>query len=291
MWPLAAVPFRASAMRDVSLELKDPRVLRALQSVPAMQHWEILRRSPRPMGVPELAREARATVEDVRASIALLVTAGLAVAAAGSNHGREPAYQAAMDRLFVLWDRNDPESAAAWRSIGKSMRDHSRQVVDRALDRPGSEHAMHRGFGSSMSVLLSDADALRLREAMLSIYSMLAEADTRARAGKSGDDVRPYHVATQLQHIDETPLPAAEFFVMESGVMARDRAALSAVVHLVLSPRELEVARLLEGGLSRPDIARKLGLSAHTVASVSKSIYRKLGVRNRAQLAARVRMA
>jgi DNA-binding NarL/FixJ family response regulator len=171
------------------------------------------------------------------------------------------------------------------------MRDHSRQVVDLALDRPGSEHAMHRGFGSSMSVLLSDADALRLREAMLSIYSMLAEADTRARAGKSGDDVRPYHVATQLQHIDETPLPAAEFFVMESGVMARDRAALSAVVHLVLSPRELEVARLLEGGLSRPDIARKLGLSAHTVASVSKSIYRKLGVRNRAQLAARVRMA
>jgi DNA-binding CsgD family transcriptional regulator len=291
MWPLAAVPFRASAMRDVSLELKDPRVLRALQSVPAMQRWEILRRSPRPMGVPELAREARATVEDVRASIALLETAGLAVAAAGSNHGREPAYQAAMDRLFVLWDRNDSESAAAWRSIGKSMRDHSRQVVDLALDRPGSEHAMHRGGGSSMSVLLSDADALRLREAMLSIYSMLAEADTRARAGKSGDDVRPYHVATQLQHIDETPLPAAEFFVMESGVMARDRAALSAVVHLVLSPRELEVARLLEGGLSRPDIARKLGLSAHTVASVSKSIYRKLGVRNRAQLAARVRMA
>lgn len=289
--PCAAVPSGAPTMGDVSLQLKDPRVLRALQSIPAMQRWEILRRAARPMAVSDLARMAKATIEDVRASLALLVDAGLVEAVRGPNHGREPAYRTAMDRLFVLWDRNDPESAAAWRSIGKLMRDHSRQVVDRAIDRPGAEHAMHRSFVSATSVMLTDADALRLREAMISTYSMLSEADARARAGQAGGDARPYHVGIQLQHIAEMPLPMAEFFVMEATVMARDRASLGTAAHVVLSPRELEVARLLEGGLSRPDIARQLGLSAHTVASISKSIYRKLGVRNRAQLAARVRMA
>lgn len=278
-------------MADASVELKDPCVLSALQSVMTMQRWEILRRAKRPMKADELARVARASVDDVHASLTLLVDAGLVDVVHASNHGRSLAYRAAMDRLFVRWDRGDPASAAAWRSLGRFVRDHSRRVIDEARDRPGAERAMERDCGSATSVMLSDADAVRVREALLAIYSMLAEADARARAGQATADVRPYHVSFDLQRIADTPLPMAEFFVMESGAMARDREALTAVAARVLSPRELEVARLLERGLSRPDIARQLALSAHTVASVSKSIYRKLGVRNRAQLAARVRMA
>ena len=50
----AAVPFVTLPMPDVSLELKDPRVLRALLSVPTMQRWEILRRARKTMELPEL---------------------------------------------------------------------------------------------------------------------------------------------------------------------------------------------------------------------------------------------
>ena len=279
------------AMADASVELKDPRVLAALQSVVTMQRWEILRRATRPVSADDLAQLAGASIDDVQSSLTLLVDARLVDVVHASNHGRAPAYRAAMDRLFVRWDRGDPSSAAAWRSLGRFMRDHSRRIIDEARDRSGAEHSMERDCGSATSVMLSDADALRVREALLAIYSMLAEADARARAGQSAVGARPYHVSFDLQRIADTPLPMAEFFVMESGAMARDREALTSVAARVLSPRELEVARLLERGLSRPDIARQLALSAHTVASISKSIYRKLGVRNRAQLAARVRMA
>jgi hypothetical protein len=43
-------------------------------------------------------------------------------------------------------------------------------------------------------------------------------------------------------------------------------------------------------GLGRPKIARTIGITLNTVASVSKSVYRKLGVNNRAQLAERMRL-
>jgi DNA-binding NarL/FixJ family response regulator len=42
---------------------------------------------------------------------------------------------------------------------------------------------------------------------------------------------------------------------------------------------------LLAEGLSRPQIAKTLRLSLHTVCTQSAAIYRKLGVRTRAHLA------
>lgn len=53
-----------------------------------------------------------------------------------------------------------------------------------------------------------------------------------------------------------------------------------------LTPRELQVLRLLATGLSNPDIAARLGLTAKTVMHHSSAIYRKLGVRSRTEAAA-----
>jgi DNA-binding NarL/FixJ family response regulator len=51
-----------------------------------------------------------------------------------------------------------------------------------------------------------------------------------------------------------------------------------------LAPRERQVAEAMAAGLSRPEIAKQLGLSPNTVVTVSGRVYRKLGVRNRAEL-------
>ena len=48
-----------------------------------------------------------------------------------------------------------------------------------------------------------------------------------------------------------------------------------------LSPRELDVLRLLRSDLSGPDIARELIVSLNTVRTHTKNIYAKLGVNNR----------
>jgi ATP/maltotriose-dependent transcriptional regulator MalT len=56
-----------------------------------------------------------------------------------------------------------------------------------------------------------------------------------------------------------------------------------------LTPRELEVLRLIAGGLSNPAIANELIISVGTVKAHTASIYSKLGVNNRVQALSRGR--
>lgn len=45
-----------------------------------------------------------------------------------------------------------------------------------------------------------------------------------------------------------------------------------------MTPREIDILRLISRGYTYARAAERLGLSAHTVASHIKKIYRKLGV-------------
>jgi DNA-binding CsgD family transcriptional regulator len=53
-----------------------------------------------------------------------------------------------------------------------------------------------------------------------------------------------------------------------------------------LTPTELDIVRLLSGGLSNPDIASRLYMSRATVKAHLSHIYAKVGVANRTELAA-----
>lgn len=48
-----------------------------------------------------------------------------------------------------------------------------------------------------------------------------------------------------------------------------------------LTPREIEVVKLLGDGLANREIADKLGLSTRTVDAHLRSVYAKLGIRSR----------
>lgn len=55
--------------------------------------------------------------------------------------------------------------------------------------------------------------------------------------------------------------------------------------HANLTPREVEVLRLIAKGLTVGEAAKLLGLTSHTVASYVKTIYSKLNVSSRAEAA------
>lgn len=57
-----------------------------------------------------------------------------------------------------------------------------------------------------------------------------------------------------------------------------------------LSRREMDVLRHLVRGLSNPEVAAHLNLSRHTVKQHTSVVYRKLGVRNRAEAASRAHL-
>lgn len=62
---------------------------------------------------------------------------------------------------------------------------------------------------------------------------------------------------------------------------------VSASSEVKLSRRELDVLQHLASGLSNPETAATLNLSRHTVKQHTSAVYRKLGVRNRAEAASR----
>ena len=55
----------------------------------------------------------------------------------------------------------------------------------------------------------------------------------------------------------------------------------------LLTPREVEILALLGDGASNKAVARRLGISAHTVKFHLEAVFRKLGVTTRAEAVAR----
>ncbi len=170
------------------------------------------------------------------------------------------------------------------------MRAYSRRLQDEATGHPWSERSAPLDYCGCNSVLLLDEDALRVRESFRAAYALLADADQRARDSAVAGAARPYLVSFDLLRLRASEPRMAEYFVVEEGMHDHERRLLDDGAGTKLSRRELDVARMLERGMSRPKIADELGISLHTVASTSKSVYRKLRVSNRAQLTKRMQL-
>jgi DNA-binding CsgD family transcriptional regulator len=86
----------------------------------------------------------------------------------------------------------------------------------------------------------------------------------------------PMPEGTQVQHLDE-------------GLALLSFPLVAADVPEALSPAEQEVALQVYAGASNKEIAQARGVSARTIGNQLESIYRKLGVSSRAELALRLR--
>jgi predicted ATPase/DNA-binding CsgD family transcriptional regulator len=138
---------------------------------------------------------------------------------------------------------------------GRSARLHG--AADQVLADLG--HALH-----PLEARLADLDRQRLRVAM---GTEAFEAEYAA--GRSLDPAQ-----VRVQH---GPSDAAG---------ERPRVAVSGEAVTVLTPRELDVLKLVAHGLSNQDIARRLFLSEHTVHRHLANILRKLNLSSRAAAAA-----
>jgi DNA-binding CsgD family transcriptional regulator len=63
-------------------------------------------------------------------------------------------------------------------------------------------------------------------------------------------------------------------------------AEIETVAAMMLTPRETEIARLVGSGMTNTQIAKRLGMSFHTVKTHLHSAYAKTGAQTRAALAA-----
>jgi DNA-binding CsgD family transcriptional regulator len=70
--------------------------------------------------------------------------------------------------------------------------------------------------------------------------------------------------------------------------VAKVEGEIKARASRLLSPRERDVALRLCSGGTLASVAKELGVSPKTVATLCERTYRKLGIKRRAQLAARL---
>jgi DNA-binding CsgD family transcriptional regulator len=140
-------------------------------------------------------------------------------------------------------------------------------AADQALADLG--HVLQR-----LETRLASLDHRRLRAAMAA-----GVFDAEYAEGRSLDLVRAAHQALQ-------GLRAGREASSVDMLASEPDAALSDEAGPALTPRELDVLKLVARGLSNPDIARQLFLSEHTVHRHLANILRKLNLSSRAAAAA-----
>jgi DNA-binding NarL/FixJ family response regulator len=176
-----------------------------------------------------------------------------------------------------LTSRMGTKALTAYALIGLAMAGHAGADLGWSARLHGAADQALADLGRVLEPLearLADLDRQRLRDAMGA-----GAFEAEYAAGRTLDLARAAHEALPgMQSGREAQRAAAPG--------SEPDAAVSGEAASVLTPRELDVLKLVAQGLSNPDIARRLVLSEHTVHRHLANILRKLGFSSRAAAAA-----
>ena len=272
-------------VQDLNLHLSRPGLLDALCDLEAMGVWELLRTSRSGRPAEEVAGLANLSLTRTRLILEQLITLSLVESRPAGRGRRLTTYRVTVPELRISHD------GMASELIGKLLARWSESRAEyfaRALkDGISPDGPAASGFCGSGVERLTAEETARLKSLIHQIGVLLRTA-ARRDPPTPGSPIDPksgealYAVLIRMQKLQTMPLPsppisfAPGFAGTKDGVKRIDRGTLA--------PRERQVAEALAGGMSRPEIANQLQLSVHTVATMSKRVYKKLGIRNRAEL-------
>jgi DNA-binding NarL/FixJ family response regulator len=145
------------------------------------------------------------------------------------------------------------------------------------------------GNGIDLIRMLADGHP-QILPVVTTIYDDDAHLFDAIAAGAKGYLLKDQHADTlvdYLHRIDagEPPLSPSIAQRMLAHFSRRGTMDPNADAEAALTPRELDILRLLGRGLRVAEAARVLGLTPHTVAGYVKTVYRKLNLSSRAEAA------
>lgn len=272
-------------MKDGVHDVRTPGLPEALSAPLAGSAWEVLRRFGRAADASEVASALGSEPGTIRETLDALSEAGILEKLPIRAHRRQPTYRANGEVLAVAYEPDDPVETEAAKGIATAFRSQVQSAVLR------EEHSPHAAMlGAWRSVQLEPEERAELRRLLQEVLDFLESTQARiTRTDGPAASTANLHLLLDLCLATGSmpPVPAIHF-------VPRARAehfngSSVAVTMQRLSPREREVAVLLANGQSRPEIARKLEVSGNTVATITKRIYAKLGVRRRVELSNRIR--
>ena len=264
--------------------IRDAGVVDLLSDPAAMAVWDALRRARAVRSLAEVSAAARRPPVEAQSAIDRLVELGLVSMRRARGRRATVGYVARYRSLVVAhepeWDGELVDRVLSALSDAASLAGHparagaGRFVAAAPLDRAAYEE-LHRRIMDVVDYMRS-----------LGMVSAPESGDGHdagdATAIRAVIDLAPL-AAGNGAHASVALLPRSAMAAASGG--SRARAASDGA----LTRREWDVAAALASGASRPEIAQRLGISTNTVASIAKSVYRKLGVHSRQQLAVRLR--
>lgn len=148
-----------------------------------------------------------------------------------------------------------------------------------------SQAAQVLGRDASADVQIDDASVSRQHAKILSdAEGGVSIVDLESKNGTYVNGIRVD--LRVLRHGDRVTLGDVELEFTQTEAPAAEAGPRRPEGRLVqLTPRELEVARLVAAGLTNADIATELGIKPRTVTSHLDHIYTRLGIGSRAALA------
>ena len=154
---------------------------------------------------------------------------------------------------------------------------------------PDPSNTWRAGFDSLFHLTAAEHSELRRRlQSLIDYIDLLGER-------RPGNDETPalsnYGISLRVDPLPNPtlPLPRLRFVDARASQARKVAATKGRERRSTLSSRERDVALGLVRGLTRPQVAKELGISVATVATLTKRLHTKLGVHRRAELVARMR--
>ncbi len=273
-------------MEQKTLNLSDPAVMEALCDDDAMRVWHRLRLAPSPIPAAALAADVRLELGAVHRALDLLEAAGIARKLPARGSRRVISYEATVPLLVAMipenWreDERVAQLAAVFMRRHQDMIDRARRFMNIAKNERFLEHVTEIRF--------TKEEYEELHRRLEEVRRYVVELNARVRDPKDelerGAEPSPPHVVqVRLAPLDGDMPPIAEIRVVtKRGLELSQRDRMPSPD--TLSAREFEIARLLQAGRSRPEVAEQLGISLQTVGTYCKRLFEKLGINRAVEL-------
>ena len=244
--------------------------------------WEVLRRHRRAATASQVAALCECSHAEAQQALDLLERATLVRKRRASRSRRAAAYEVAVQSISVVFDRGDPAQARLVRSL--------EQYVTRELEDEHFRHEIpitsassgHWRYYHCNPLFLEPADLEELIRRIRRVEEFVKLLNDRQSESTSTSRCN-HAMAIRISPLGGNVMPQPHVKLLNRTVAEATRRPAAAPSHL-LSRREREAVRALRDGKSRAAVAKHLGISVHTLGTVCKRAYRKLGINRVSQL-------
>ena len=279
-------------MRGITLHADAPGLLDALSDVDAMCLWEVIRAQRTPVTLPEVTTLTGASAGVVQTRLDMLANVDLVRTVRARKPRNSVGYVVTHQRLVVAFDQSDPATVARIREISQTWERHVDDLIVNHGDTGSDPRTTYRSRYVGVDQL-DQADFAELRrriDGVCEFWNMLANKNAPPHGSGRRLRTANHAICIRVEPLSpgKLPIPEAWFRPLEAAErVAADRGSVKG--RRPLTTREAEVARALATGLQRKQLATHLGVSIHTLTTMCKRIYAKLGVHSQAELASVMR--